>query len=138
MKNFLIIAILAIVGISAIVKMQEITIVRKDVITNFSESRTINKPEVEEDYLIKYGNREFLISSLKFSNGNIASNFFNEFILSYRNISKENVAIKEYSGLALKLNEEEGILLEKGNNVIIAKGRDKDLVKVIEWFIKHY
>ena len=120
-----------------------ITIVRKDVITDFSGTSVVNKPESEEDYLIKYKNENFSISKFIFLNSNVASSFYDEFLSaaneSYTN--EESINIKEYFGLIVKSLEIEraGIIIKKNNIVIIATGKEKEsLIKVVEWFIENY
>lgn len=117
-------------------------VIRKEVLTNFTGVRIVNTPDREEDYLIKYNNREFYLSRFIFSDEEISSNFYDEFLSSVKNYtSEDHIQVWDYFGLALKFSGQErnGVILRKDNIVIIASGEEKDgLMKVVEWFVKKY
>lgn len=115
-------------------------IVRKEIISNFNNIGIVNKPEAEEDFIIKYRDKEVYLGRFVFSNNEISSNFYKEFLSSIGNYSAEDIEIEGYPGLILKEKQEKNaIILKKNNIVIIASCEEKNcLIKVVEWFIEKY
>lgn len=153
--KLLFLVILIFISLSFYLFLTQKRIVSKEVITDFTQSPIENKPERMESYIIKYRNNEdYLIHKYIFSDSKKAEGFFEEFLnkLNEQNreqelrgeeksfIDQTQIEFNGYSGFKGKILKPEkrfGIIIRKDNFVIISSSKDeKNLNKVIKWFIK--
>jgi preprotein translocase subunit YajC len=117
-------------------------IVRKDVSTDFTHSSIINKPEKLEEYLISYRKKDFILAKYTFLDSSLSNKFFDEFLVNVDKIFVERspININNYTGLkgkVVKPEERFGIIIKGENFVIISSGdNEKNLMRIIQWFIK--
>jgi len=117
----------------------EIEVIRKDTITDFTDSLLSIKPERGENYWLSFENNTFYCQKYIFSDNEKAEGAFEELKRDTKIIKEENYNFKEYSGWIFWAEKGASIDFIKNNMLFgCSAANEKYLTKVTEWFIKTY